>query len=127
MENKSRKNTKPCILKVPIYEIEIEAYTHSEAFEKYYKRAGINISSTGANLLGYAWDIEDKNGDIRFLLCIPDIYDNKTILTIVHEVDHIAWMVLNYVGIQPTYNEHECHTYLMEHILQELQKKYYKL
>ena len=122
MQSKSKR---PTVIKIPIYDVDIEVFSDTPEYAVYYKRHGIDIVSPG--LRGFAWDIEDKKDDLRFLICIPLSFNLSTLLTIVHEIDHMAWMILKHVGIHPTYEDNEAHTYLVEFILENIIKKYYKL
>lgn len=77
---------------------------------------------------GFFWDTNYKNKGIlkkRFYLAMSeDSFDDTTLE---HEVIHLAWAILEHVGVRINSKNHEAFTYLFEHLLTECRNEIKKL
>ena len=119
-EEKDKINLKHCSIKIPIYEDNLELYYGSgsdfkSVIERKYNETFYNLD---AYCNGYSAMLEKVSGEFVNIHMVLFINDNSNILgyseinTIHHESIHIAWYILDRVGVKVEKNNHESLTYL---------------
>lgn len=100
-----------------------------EYFGKYLKKRGIKQDICNHNWLAETGTIQDDNGSVvSYYIRIPEIdFTNLSYCTIVHELSHLTFQVLDAVGVKFGIDNQEPYTYLLEMFLNDFLKKAMKL
>lgn len=103
------------VLDTGCYPVKVLVFTSKKKYQKYLKV--FNNTEPLDDLIAEAsvQELQKK----WFSLYLP----TQDICTVVHECLHMAWFVLDYVGVEIDQDNHEALAYLQEHLVKQLQDK----
>ena len=100
-------------IKIPIYDQDIHVFRTKAAFEKALDHLG--MENVYPSLGGLSLHCEGEDGSALFLVAIFV----PTMQVLVHELAHVTFDVLNYVGVSTHHGEQEPYCYLLDHLFEE--------
>lgn len=111
-------------LYIEIYSTYFTVFTNKDKFINYLKRKH-QISKVSVDMIkaseAFYYLLED-DGNYDYLMYLPEIYSDTVTA---HETIHLAWGILERVGIKVSFANHEALTYLQGVIMDLIKKKIY--
>lgn len=84
------------------------------------------LPDEGNTCRGFQWKTLYSTGNFEKARFFVFIHDNELRTTTPeHEFIHLTWSILDHVGIELSYENHEAFTYLFEHLLNQFRTKVY--
>jgi hypothetical protein len=103
---------------IPIYNQEVLLIV-GQPYQAYnFMEETYNIKYSFKGKAGEGMQIDnEENGITDFVLWLNEGYDTDTV---VHEVVHISWHLLDYIGIKLDADNHEAQAYLIEFLYNQI-------
>lgn len=107
-------------VKVPLYKNKVTfAITPDQEEAKvYFKKNGVNVSNWPETASAMTWTKEGY-----YVFCyLPGLRSPDHLSMVCHELIHVAWHMLQDVGVTIAHDNHEALTYLVSYLSRELLK-----
>jgi hypothetical protein len=104
---------------IPIYEQALTVSNDLVSLTKYLKKTYKFelIAEDYAGCQGWLLPLNLSNGSVTWVLFAEDTQ------TLVHEAVHAAWHILNHVGVEIEFENHEVQAYLVDYIFHQTAKE----